>query len=395
MFQGQARGSVGDVVFSRVKGQQVARMRNRVPANPRTEKQMRQRSQFISAVLFYSRGTKNQFKFAFEGKKQTESDFNAFMRLNAMNGIVVTPEQKNNEMFPMIGKWVLSKGSLGEIEGNLAEVGNKNVAVGQIMFNANPTTIGELSAAIAKQGLYKDGDIVTACAIGGGTLDGGLAYAGKKYWLIQQFILDSNSTVSLASLNIRANSNALYFDNLAIPTGVPAGFGFIISRNSPNGLMVSTSTLKLTAETDAAWNKMRTEAYRKNVAAVWGAASDSILQGSLSENNPTLDNVVPADPAAPRVTSVTADGKNLAKDGLIDVARNGAIVVNGANLAESTITLSTGDLTNVVKTANKITADYSFGGTATATITINDVAWGNIKHTAEGGGDSAGGSEYE
>lgn len=43
LFLGQARGAVGDVVFSHYKGRQVARARNRAPRNPQTPLQLLQR----------------------------------------------------------------------------------------------------------------------------------------------------------------------------------------------------------------------------------------------------------------------------------------------------------------------------------------------------------------
>ena len=81
MLQGMARGSVGDIVFSHSKGQQVARVRNRKPANPKSGLQMKQRSAFLCPLLFYKRGKQAQFKFAFENKGPQESDFNALTRL--------------------------------------------------------------------------------------------------------------------------------------------------------------------------------------------------------------------------------------------------------------------------------------------------------------------------
>ena len=36
MLMGYSRGSVGDVTFARIKGQQIARARNRNPKNPKT-----------------------------------------------------------------------------------------------------------------------------------------------------------------------------------------------------------------------------------------------------------------------------------------------------------------------------------------------------------------------
>lgn len=54
MFLGFARGKVGDVVFSRQGGQQVARARNRSPKNPQTPVQLLQRIVMKTTSLAYS-----------------------------------------------------------------------------------------------------------------------------------------------------------------------------------------------------------------------------------------------------------------------------------------------------------------------------------------------------
>lgn len=54
LFLGFGRGSVGDVVFSRVNGQQVARARNRSPRNPQTPLQLLQRVVMKTTASAYS-----------------------------------------------------------------------------------------------------------------------------------------------------------------------------------------------------------------------------------------------------------------------------------------------------------------------------------------------------
>ena len=68
MLQGMARGKVGDVVFSRLNGQQISRVRNRQPYNPRTNKQLIQRAIMATVMLGYSAG-KEIFNHSFQGKR--------------------------------------------------------------------------------------------------------------------------------------------------------------------------------------------------------------------------------------------------------------------------------------------------------------------------------------
>lgn len=81
MFQGMARGKVGDVVFSRVNGQQVSRVRNRTPKNPRSNAQMIQRAVMATIMQAYSAG-KAIFDHSFEGKSVGSANQREFMRRN-------------------------------------------------------------------------------------------------------------------------------------------------------------------------------------------------------------------------------------------------------------------------------------------------------------------------
>lgn len=81
LFQGMARGRVGDVVFTRKNGQQVARVRNRQPANPRTNAQLYQRALMATVMQAYSAG-KAIFDHSFEGYKVGSDNQGRFMSLN-------------------------------------------------------------------------------------------------------------------------------------------------------------------------------------------------------------------------------------------------------------------------------------------------------------------------
>ena len=77
-----ARGKVGDVVFSRLNGQQVSRVRNRNPRNPRTNSQLYQRAVMATVMQAYSAG-KEIFDHAFQGESVGAHNMAKFMKLNA------------------------------------------------------------------------------------------------------------------------------------------------------------------------------------------------------------------------------------------------------------------------------------------------------------------------
>lgn len=81
MFLGMARGAVGDVVFSRLDGQQVTRARNRNPRNPKTNAQLMQRAISATILRAYQSG-KSIFDHSFEGKSAGAPNQREFMSLN-------------------------------------------------------------------------------------------------------------------------------------------------------------------------------------------------------------------------------------------------------------------------------------------------------------------------
>ena len=84
MLLGHARGKVGDIVFSRVNGQQVTRARAAVVKNPQTEKQMIQRIILNTVIQAYSRMAEI-CDHSFEGIAVGQASMSKFMRENMAN----------------------------------------------------------------------------------------------------------------------------------------------------------------------------------------------------------------------------------------------------------------------------------------------------------------------
>lgn len=81
LFLGFGRGKIGDVVFYRRDGQQIARARNRAPRNPNTFRQQLQRAVSANIQRIYSAGMQ-VFNHSFEGLKVGEGNQREFVRLN-------------------------------------------------------------------------------------------------------------------------------------------------------------------------------------------------------------------------------------------------------------------------------------------------------------------------
>lgn len=304
MLLGYARGSVGDVTFYRDGGLQRARARNRKPANPRTRTQQTQRAIFSNAVKFYKDATAHFFKFAFENKAVNESDYNAFMRENIRRGVMMSRTAFYDGGYPALGNWLVSRGSLNTVD-NVPEsdgVPRFNFGVVTDAEVSATMTIGALSNILLQDARYQVGDIITIIQTGSTSLQGTIPNATPSQndyttkWQYVQFLIDPNSTATFASIfdsgvywmyPTKSSSNTLYIAYGAGSTGAQElweeayqGVAIIHSRNTANGLRVSTQELQVNPNYQTAIDTAISDnAYKSAVLADWSAEPNAILQG--------------------------------------------------------------------------------------------------------------------
>lgn len=331
---GYARGSVGDVTFSRVKGNQVAKARNRNPANPNTIPQAMQRSLFADAVRFYTRGVQNAFKFAFERKLENESDYNAFMRLNVNRGVRIgkTPES----MYPAIGDWLVADGSItpplkydavqssalndfvaGAYEcvdtapreySTGTDLPASSITLGYLT-DSEITNVGDLSRILkAQYPQLRDGDFVTILLISQAFVNPifDLFPSSHGYnegvmedpaWSFAQLIIDENSTAAISSIYHSEGTELIkgtdgdgggfislsrvsnFVATVGDTYGSIAAGAVIFSRQTSSGLLVSTAPLSRGYQYGRAVDGCRVDQWNAQIMVDWGAADPAILQG--------------------------------------------------------------------------------------------------------------------
>lgn len=143
LFLGTARGSVGDVTFSRLNGIQVARVRNRSPRNPQSPAQMVQRiiiSTVGKAYSFMSEICNHSFE-GFETGQLSQRKFmevNVGMLRDKVADVLAYPVEESilssdafnfsfkNDYAPVLNGYMLSAGSLPSIQ--LATLAGDNYA---------------------------------------------------------------------------------------------------------------------------------------------------------------------------------------------------------------------------------------------------------------------------
>ncbi len=296
MLLGYARGSVGDVTFTRTNGNQVARARNRRPKNPRSNSQMMQRSLFASAVKMYQLAVANFFKFAYEDRKPHESDYNAFMRHNVKQGTNITQACFNDRKYPAIGDWIFSQGSLPAM--NYDDVNNTvELNFGVTLPSSDlpePTTIGELSQYLVNDSKYMVGDMITLVDYGW------YPYEGEVYpslvpptgnhgtfFDFKQFIIDPNDPTSFNTLGYSVfiqqiigtqNGRIVMSSDVGIFDEQYRSFAAIHTRKKNDGsIMSSNAPILMSGAYQQALNDSMDPVYIGQVLASWRASEDAIL----------------------------------------------------------------------------------------------------------------------
>lgn len=372
---GYLRGSIGDITFFRAKGQQLSRARNRAPANPRTVAQMDQRAKMACAVKFFSQVGANFFKYAFEGKKETESYFNAFVKNNIYTGGYIGKQASSVYDFPALGNWQISAGSLPEITALFpppADGVSFNVGtVSGIPVN----TISAVSSALigSDSSRWKEGDILTLlcyCATNYATLPTINTDLGNRaYTALWQIRLSTINTDTLPSLDFPLLDMTLdcYLDEDGLTFEVSSGsgytnnlfcYGLIHSRKTANGLKVSSSTLVAPQAPDLlSVVSLSSGSYYNAVIADWQASEEAILQGGLSvSTQDTLvgwsDDIhgtfrrVPEDVTA--ISGESFTGTEYVKFTSAEAAAAGVVSINGVGANGGTVSITKSVSGNIV-----------------------------------------------
>ena len=305
MFIGNGSGKVGNLVVATRAGEQITRVYQPRVANPKSNQQMLQRAKFANAVKFYKKAVQNFFKFAFEDKKKSESDYNAFMRHNIMNSTLLIKGNVDDAYFPALGRWQMSSGSLP----NAFSV--KKTEEGGFAFvndgKKENNTIGDISSTLLGQG-YHTGDIVTFVLITSpvtyldydltNLYDSGLQ---QPNWLIIQFAIDPRDARDISQANYlgsRYGGLGNYEGNSLISgDGVIEWDGdfkdemaatcCIVTRNTGSGVLATNTSLFGNTNFDKMLSDAEGTNYENEVLVSWGAREGAILKGSIATRSGT------------------------------------------------------------------------------------------------------------
>lgn len=297
MLLGYARGKVGSMVFSRLNGEQIVKSYNSSPRNDRTDAQMIQRSLFLAANKLFTRGQQNFFEFAFEDRGRSESDFNAFMRNNIKRGIMMSRAGFEEQSYPSVGPWLMTKGSLPGVNISAQTDSNKyNIATNT---DSGASSVGDFCQTLRSHFGVQNGDIITLCVItalgSDSTNTPDVHPQPRQYvnWIIKQIICDTNDTSELhAAFDGYITTSSLhpsthYIVDAQVSSECVTGACIVVSRKTRRGLKVSTTELVMNDEAATAYNTGQSDTYRQEVLDSWQSKPESVLEGSEVEETTT------------------------------------------------------------------------------------------------------------
>lgn len=272
-----AKGKLAGSTIYRGKGGTV--MREIVsPTNPKTKKQMRQRAIFATCVKFFKHANQRFFKFAFEDKKQAESDYNAFVRHNIQRSTIYMYEASQNEAFPALSNWQLTQGSLSAA--NCTPNGDRLRLYAE-GISTDMTKLGQVWEKVIAAYNLQAGDIITLVAIRSVVQSiEETDVTTTPAWDTYQFILDPADTTALGDV-FSTGDGYLTMETSMDPDDACA-VAVCFSRNiAGGGLKVSNSYLVLNDTAEGILEASQEDAYREQAINSWGATGEAILQGSL------------------------------------------------------------------------------------------------------------------
>lgn len=307
LFWSKASGKLGEVVLSQVKGQQISRAYQPKVANPRSTGQTLQRVKFSNAVKFYKHATQALFKFAYEDKRQNESDYNAFMRKNSNVAAYVTRESYLNQFYPAVGnQFLLADGSLPSLPLAANDTLGLTMSLGTGDFSDNKNlTVAELSQRFIQMYNFAEGDILTFVEVVNTDIaDIDDDPTNPTDWIINQLVISSTDTKKVTDVFTSQNGHAFGTAegwHIKGETGAEktlacasayvsgencvAGAALIQSRKvAGSKLLVSRSYLINNKFAANLYNESIKPAYVNQALNTWGRSQEAILQGSLTKN---------------------------------------------------------------------------------------------------------------
>lgn len=373
MLLGYARGKVGSLVFMRRNGEQVTRPYNGKPKDAATRAQVEQRSSITNIIRLYQ-AAPSFFNKAFEGKKPWWSYYNALVSVNLKREPkVFLPKQIADSEGGVAAPYRITQGSLQ----NIAVTGKgvdsvTNISLGADFEVTAATTVGELSEAIlANNTFILANDQLSYLSIEQYTDNGVPKLRARKYEMIINVDDATPLNEVMPEQAVAVNGGYLAHGELVYS----GAFAWVLSRNTPQGLKVSTQDLIVTS--DSIYSAYVGSDAATRAVNSYGTSGDVFLDTGTSGSMATTPS------NRPSVASVSINGQNLAAQSanlpVADeaIAANGLVITGSAlsSVASVSVTFQGFTATDAAKNvtvAVPVTASGETQLSNTAEITLTD-----------------------
>lgn len=243
-----AKKRLGGSVLYQAMGQTRQRELASEVTNPRTASQMGQRVKWANLVNLY-RANRSWMKYAFETKKNNQSEYNKFMSLNVASSRIYLPKDIANAGGCVVDEYLMTQGSIPSIEFVPTDNGYfaSNIAISAGLIAPTLTIAAFSQDLIANNPAIREGDQLSFIRMTQMTN----ASTGVPYVVVREYevIIDSTNSANLwdylpKEYIISWGSDPTY---LAVGTtyGKIGGFCMILSRTISGKTYVSSQRVIL------------------------------------------------------------------------------------------------------------------------------------------------------
>lgn len=276
---GRATGKVGNLVFTQVAGVgTVAREYVANPRNPKTEAQQSQRTKLSNLVNFY-RAFNGILKGAFETKKASQSDYNAFVQKNLASNPIALAKHEAEAGAIVVAPYRISEGSLTPITASTTSFSGGTVVIASSIvmtedYDVDGKTVGEVSQEILSNNPnLRNGMQISLVTFVQSVA--GVPAVPRAAVQAREFTIEVGSAQLFSETEF---ANVLRTDEGAFAariSGNPVAYAWILSERVNGKLAVSTQSIVMLSETT--YDAYNTDAQRMLAAQSYGESSDVFL----------------------------------------------------------------------------------------------------------------------
>lgn len=272
------QGRIGENTWYVRDGVQVVRQRlqnsNYGEGARRSSAQQERRSKWGNLVNFY-KSIKSWQPKAYEGLRAGQTDYNAFMSLNANSSPAYLTRQLVEAGGSVVGAYAVSKGTLPQLNYQLASQSTAwELAVsGSTTLISNVTIANVSTLLIASNYAIEEGDNVAfvffKCAVDNGGVP-------RSSFVYKEFTIDTDDTTEVSTLGLSlgrpTTSTGLLINLGSSSATLTDGFAMIHTRKTSGSLLVSSQSI--INKSNAIVNNYTTNAAKAAAIASYGIDGD-------------------------------------------------------------------------------------------------------------------------